>query len=150
MLQHSTSSFKKAPLPLHPGCITHVLMIAHSRRHLVHVQVSNAHGWHGARNMARANEQQKQKQQQKQQQQQQQKQQQKQKQKLEMDQKQSKQQQQQNGGGRTRVSSLSPDPAGALSVDGVEARIPAICTHSHLWHSHLLLVSPAHAPFFCA
>ena len=111
-------------------------MATHSRRRLVHVQVSNAHGWHGARNMARANEQHKQQQQQqklkqqKQKQQQEQKQKQKQKQKLE--QKQSKQQQQQNGGGTTRVSSLSPDPAGALSVDGVEVRIPAICAHSLL------------------
>ena len=98
-------------------------MVTHSSRHLVHVQVSNAHGWHGARNMARANEQRKQKQQKKRQQlnqQQMQKQQQKQK----LEQKQAKQQQQQNGGEEARVSSLSPDPAGTLSVDGVEACIP--------------------------
>ena len=112
-------------------------MVTHSRRHFVQVQVSNAHGWHGVRNMARANEKHKQQQQQqKQKQQQQQKQQQEQKQKLEqkqeLEQKQSKQQQQQNGGGKSRVSSLSPDPAGALSVDGVEAHTPAICAHSHL------------------
>ena len=89
----------------------------HSCRHLVHVQVSNAHGWHGARNMARAKEQQKQQQQQQQQKQQQK---QKQKQKQKQDLKQPKKQQQQNGGGET----------GALSVDGIEARMPAICAHS--------------------
>ena len=103
-------------------------MVTHSSRHLVHVQVSNAHGWHGARNMARANEQRKQKQQKKRQQlnqQQMQKQQQKQK----LEQKQAKQQHQ-NGGGEARVSSLSPDPAGTLSVDGVKARISAISAHS--------------------
>ena len=42
-------------------------------------------------------------------------------------QKQQKQKQQkQTGCGETRVSSLSPDPAGAASTDGVEARIPVI------------------------
>ena len=106
------------------GCTTHVLMVTHSRRRLVHVQVSNAHGWHGARNTARANEQQKQKQQQqqKQKQQKQQQQQQQQKQKQKQDLKQPKKQQQQNGGGET----------GALSFDGVEARLPAICAHTLL------------------
>ena len=42
-------------------------------------------------------------------------------------QKQQKQQKQkQTGCGETRVSSLSPDPAGAASTDGVEARVPVI------------------------
>ena len=114
-----------ASLSVQLGSITHISMMTHSRRHLVHnVQVSNAHGWHGARNMARANEQRKQQQQQQQKQkQQQQKQQQEQKQKQKLVQKQLKQQQQQDGGGKTRVSSLSPDSAGAHAVDGVEARI---------------------------
>ena len=107
-------------------------MVTHSRRRLVHVQVSNAHGWHGARNMARANEQQKQQQQQQKQQKQKQRQKQKQKQKQKQDLK-----QQQNGGGET----------GALSVDGVEVRIPAICAHSLLyitvcWLSLLLTAGP--------
>jgi len=100
-------------------------MATHSCRYLVHVQVSNAHGWHGARKITRANEQHKQQQQQQKEKQQQQKQQQKQRQKQKLEQKQSKQQQQQNGGGKTHVSSLSPDFTGDLSVDGVEARIPA-------------------------
>ena len=43
-------------------------MVTHLYRRLVLSQVSNAHGWHGARKMARVNEQQKQKQQQKKQQ----------------------------------------------------------------------------------
>ena len=94
-------------------------MMMHSRRRLVHVQVSNAHGWHGARNMARANEQQKQQEKQKQQQKLKQKQQQQQKKQKKQKR---KEKQQQNGGGET----------GALSVDGVEARIPAICAHSLL------------------
>ena len=106
----------------------------------MYVQVSNAHGWHGARNMARANEQQKQKQQQQQQQQKQnqqqqqqqkQKQQQKKKHEQKQEQKQPEQQQQQSGGVGTLVSSISPNPAGALSVDGVEARIAAIRAHIH-------------------
>ena len=96
-------------------------MAMHSRRrHLVNLQASNGHGWHGARKIARANEQQKlqEKQQQQQklkhkQQQQQQQQQQKQKQKQ-------KQDQQQNRGGET----------GALSVDGVKACRPTICAHN--------------------
>ena len=98
--------------------------------------------------MARANEQRRQQQQQQQQQQQkqkqqQQKQQQGQKQKQKLEQKQSKQQQQHGGGVETRVSSISSNLAGALSVDGVEARIPAICAHSYLniavcWLSILL------------
>ena len=127
------SSCTLASLSVQLGSITHNLMVMHSCRHLVHVQVSNAHGWHGARNMARANEQQKQQEKQKQQQKLKQKQQQqqkkqkkqqkqKQKQKQKQDLKQPNNQQQQNGGGET----------GALSVDGVEARIPAICAHSHL------------------
>ena len=82
------------------GCTTHVLMVTHSRRRLVHVQVSNAHGWHGARNTARANEQQKQKQQQ-QQKQKQQKQQQQQQQKQ-------KQQQQAKPASRAPVPLLTP------------------------------------------
>ena len=69
------------------------------------VQASNAHGWHGARNKARANEEQKQQQQQKQKKKQQQQQQQQRRQ----------QQQQTSAGKKTRISSLS--------VDGVEARI---------------------------
>ena len=95
-------------------------MATHSHRRLVYVQVSNAHGWHGARNMARAKEQQKQQQQE--QQKQKQKKQQKQKQKQKQDLKQPKKQQQQKGGSET----------GALSIDGVKARIPAICAHSLL------------------
>ena len=79
----------------------------------MHVQVSNGHGWHGARKVARANEQQKQ--QENQQQQQQQKQKQKQEQKRKQKQQQ-KRKQEQNGGGET----------GALSVDGVKARTSAI------------------------
>merc|ERR1740124_1189005 len=82
-------------------------------------QVSNTHGWHGARNMARANEQRRQQQQQKQKQQQQ-KQQQGQKQKQKLEQKQSKQQQQHSGGVETRVSSISSNLAGALSVGGIK------------------------------
>ena len=79
-------------------------------------QVSNAHGWHGARKTARANEQQKQQQPQKlkqnlkQKQDKKQKQQQKQKQKQQRKQ---EQEQEQNGGGET----------GALAADGVEARM---------------------------
>ena len=76
-------------------------------------QFSNTHGWHGARRMARANEQQEQKQRQQQQQ----------KKKQKKAKQQAKQQQQQNCG-ETRVSSLSPTPAGALSVAGVKARTP--------------------------
>ena len=87
---------------------------------LVHVQVSNAHGWHGVRRMARANEQQKQQekllQQQKLKQKHKKEQRQQQKQKQER-----KREQQQNGGGE----------AGALSIDGVEARIP----HQPLAHA---------------
>ena len=106
------------PRPYHP----HSLVVTRSRYRLVYVQVSNGHGWHGVRKMARANEQQKQqeKQQQKQklkhkQQQQKLEQQQKQKQKQQQEQQQKqkgKQEQQQNGAGET----------GALSVDGVKAR----------------------------
>ena len=83
-------------------------------------QFSNAHGWHGARRMAPANEQQKQKQRQQQQQQKKQK----------KAKQQAKQQQQQNCGD-TRVS-LSPTPAGALSVAGVKARTPPICAQNIL------------------
>ena len=35
-------------------------------------------------------------------------------------------QQKQTGGGKNCVSSLSPDPAGTASADGIEARIPVI------------------------
>ena len=97
------------------------MMAMHSRCHLVHMQVSNGHGWHGARKIARAKEQQKQQEKQQQQQklkhkqQQQQQKQQKQKRKQEQQQQQKrKQDQEQNGGGET----------GALLVDGVKA-----CTH---------------------
>ena len=75
--------------------------------------------------MARANEQQKQQQKQKQLQQQQQ-------QKQKQQQQQQKQQKQQKQISETRGSSLSPDlDPGAVSVDGFEARVPAICTHTH-------------------
>ena len=72
--------------------------------------------------MARANEQQKQKQQQKKQQKQQQQQQKQRKQKQDL--KHPRKQQQRNGGGEM----------GALPVDSVKARIPAICTNSLLWY----------------
>ena len=103
------SSCTLASLSVQLGSITHNLMVMHSCRHLVHVQVSNAHGWHGARNMARANEQQKQQEKQKQQQKLKQKQQQQQKKQKKQKR---KEKQQQNGGGET----------GAVSVDGVKAR----------------------------
>ena len=35
-------------------------------------------------------------------------------------------QQKQIGGGKNCVSSFSPDPAGAASADGIEARLPMI------------------------
>jgi len=79
------------------------------------VQVSNGHGWHGVRKMARANEQQKQQEKQQQQQKLKQKQQKKQKQEQKRKQKR-KQEQQQNGGGET----------GARSVDGIKVRTPTI------------------------
>ena len=95
----------------------------------MHVQVSNGHGWHGARKVARANEQQKQQETQQEQQKLKQKQklkqqqEQKQKRKQEQQQKQKrKQEEQQNGGGET----------GALSVDGVKARTPTICAQNIL------------------
>ena len=75
-------------------------------------QVSNAHGWHGARKTARANEQQKQQQPQKLKQKLKQKQDKKQKQKQKQKRKQN-QEQEQNGGGETD----------ALAADGVEARM---------------------------
>ena len=103
------SSCTLASLSVQLGSITHNLMVMHSCRHLVHVQVSNAHGWHGARNMARANEQQKQQEKQKQQQKLKQKQQQQQKKQKKQKR---KEKQQQNGGGET----------GTVSVDGVKAR----------------------------
>ena len=110
---------------LHIG--THVLMVnALTPSSCACAQVSNAHGWHGARGVriARANEQQKQLQKQKQLQQQQQQQQQKQQKQQKQKQKQKQKQQKQTN--ETRVSSLSPDlDPGAISVDGVEARIPA-------------------------
>ena len=101
-------------------CITHISIECTHAARLVHVQVSNAHGWHGVRRMARANEQQKQQekllQQQKLKQKHKKEQRQQQKQKQER-----KREQQQNGGGE----------AGALSIDGVEARIP----HQPLAHA---------------
>ena len=45
---------------------------------------------------------------------------------IEEQKKQNKRQQKQTSGSETRVSL---DPAGTVSVDGVEARIPAICAH---------------------
>ena len=109
-----------APRPHHPSRW-------HSRRCLVQLQVSNGHGWHGARKIARAKEQQKQQEKQQQQQklkhkqQQQQQIQQQQKRKQEQEQKRKrKQDQRQNGGGET----------GALSVDGVKACRPTICAHN--------------------
>ena len=86
-------------------------------------QVSNAHGWHGARKTARANEQQKQQQPQKQEQELKQKQDNKQKQKQQQKQKQKRkqeQEQEQNGGGET----------GALAADGVEARVSQPLAHT--------------------
>ena len=41
-------------------------------------------------------------------------------------QKQKQTQPKQTGGGKTRVSSLFPDPIGAISIDAIEVRIPAI------------------------
>ena len=107
--------------------------MTHSRYRLVYVQVSNGHGWHGVRKMARANEQQKQQEKQQQKQklkqkqqrqklEQQQQQKQKQKQKQEQQQKQKgKQEQQQNGVGET----------GALFVHGVKARTRTPTTFAH-------------------
>ena len=46
---------------------------------------------------------------------------------IEQQKKQNKRQQKQTGGSETRVSL---DPASTVSVDGVEARIPAICAHT--------------------
>ena len=87
-------------------------------------QVSNAHGWHGARGLRLARAIEHQKQQQKQQQQQQQ-QQQKQKQKQQEQQKQ-KQQKQTRG---NRVSSPSPDlDFDAIPVEDFEARIYPLIT----------------------
>ena len=94
-------------------------MAMHSRCNLVHMQVSNGHGWHGVRKMVRAKEAQKQQDKQQQQQKQKRKQVQEQQQKQKR-----KQEQQQNGGGKT----------GALSVDGVKARTrtPTICAQNLL------------------
>ena len=80
-------------------------MVTHSRRRLVHVQVSNAHGWHGAQNTARANEQQKQKQQQQQKQKQQ-------KQQQQQQQKQWQQQLQKN----LKVSARRQSPVGVATA----------------------------------
>ena len=111
------------------------------------MQVSNGHGWHGARKIARAKEQQKQQEKQQQQQklkhkqQQQQQKQQKQKRKQEQEQQQKqkrKQEQQQNGGGGT----------GALSADGVKARTHTTFAHkissdiTVCWLSLLLTSAP--------
>jgi len=89
-------------------------------------QVSNAHGWHGARKTARANEQQKQQQPQKLKQKFKQKLKQKQDKKRKQQQRKQEQEQEQNGGGET----------GALAVDGVEARMSQplahTCTASYL------------------
>ena len=84
-------------------------------------QVSNAHGWHGARKKARANEQQKQQQPQKLKQKLKQKQDKKQKQKQKLKLKQNQEQEQeQNGGGET----------GALVADGIEARMSQPLVHT--------------------
>ena len=118
----------RAPVLVHwhpnpaPGCTAHILMVTHSRCRLVHVQVSNAHGWHGARNMARANEQQKQQEKQKQQQ------------KLKQKQQQQQKKQQQNGGGET----------GAVSVDGVKARTHLPFAHTASSDTTVCWISPAH------
>ena len=94
-------SCTSAPIPLHLSYITHVSIVTRSRRHLVHAQVNKA-------DECRTNEQQTQQQKEKQHNQQKQK------------------QQKQTGGSKNCVSSLSPNPAGAASADGVEARIPVI------------------------
>lgn len=51
---------------------------------------------------------------------------------IEQQKQQKKRQQEQTGGSESRVSSLSLDLAGAVSVNSVEARVPSICAHS-LW-----------------
>ena len=96
--------------------MTHVPIVTHSRRHLVHAQVSNAE-------RCRANEQQKQQKQQKQ------------------------KQPKQTGCGETRVSSLSPDPAGAASANGVEVRICDLSTH---FPAAAVCLLSAHASMLCA
>ena len=77
-------------------------IVTRSRRHLVRAQVSKADG-------CRTNEQQKQQKQKKQ----------------------NQKQQTQIGGGKNCVSSFSPDPAGAASADGIEARLPTRDLSTH-------------------
>ena len=108
---HRVSSCTLAALPLHLGCINHVSIMTLLHRHLVHAQVSKTDG-------CRANEQQKQTKQQKQ----------------------KEQTPKQTSGRKTRVASLSPNPAGVVSVDGVEVLEPAICVR--ITHSPRLLERP--------
>ena len=94
---------KLAPLYLHLRCITHVSKATRS------IEMSSCrhrvHAQAGKTSGGRAIEQRKQ---------------------------QKKRQQKQTGGSESRVSSLALDPAGAVSVDGFEARVPAICAHTAL------------------
>ena len=98
----------------------HIFVVAYF---YIHVQVSNAHGWHGDRKLARANEQEEQKQKQMQKQKEEAKQQRKQQKskKRQQQQKQAKQREQQNGGGETRVSTLSS--SGARSGANAKVRV---------------------------
>jgi hypothetical protein len=89
------------------------------------VQASNAYGWHGARNKARANEEQKQQQQQKQKKKQQQQQQQQRRQ----------QQQQTSAGKKTRISSLAVDGVEARNLMHTQLPIAAVCC-GHLPSAH--------------
>ena len=98
---HGAGSCTSTPLPLHFSYITHFSIVTRSRRHLVRAQMNKA-------DKCRTHEQQTQQKQEKQRNQQKQK------------------QQKQTGGGKNCVSSLSPDPAGTASADGIEARIPVI------------------------
>jgi len=106
------------------------------------VQVNNTHGWHGARNLVRTNEQEKQKLLQKAKQRQQQ---------------QAMKRQQQNSSGGTRVLTLSPNPSGARSGDDTKARTAPIeyCLRTCRLFSDTRVSQPfaghlscAHAPFF--
>ena len=97
---------------------TYVLRVA--RLCLVHLQVSNTHDWHGTQRLARTNEQETQQLQQKA------------KQRRQQQQQQAKTRQQQQNGGETRVSTLSPNPAGVRSADDVKARTPTVCAQTIL------------------
>ena len=126
---------KRNPIQYTCPLLPNTSMVMYSRRQLCAcVQVSNRHGWHGVRKMARANEQQKQQEKQQQQQKQEQKQKQqrqKQEQKRKQEQQKRKQEQKQNGGGET----------GAPLVDDVKARVyPTICAHAaYLSCSHVCM-----------